>query len=73
LGEYTITIQGNGTFRIITITKRLGGEVRRIKMLLCYDYQNGIINEKYIIFFTKLELFGTISLHETIQSMKPQM
>ncbi len=43
------------------------------KVLLCYDYQNGITNEEEnIIFATKLELFsiGTISLLEIIQSMK---
>jgi hypothetical protein len=43
----------------------LGGEVRRPKVLLCYDYQNGITNEEEdIIFATKPKLFsiGTISL-----------
>ncbi len=42
-------------------------------MLLCYNYQNGITNEKEdIIFVTKLKLFSIriINLHETIQSMK---
>ncbi len=42
-------------------------------MFLCYDYQNGIIDEEEdIIFVTELELFpiGTISLLETIQFMK---
>ncbi len=42
-------------------------------MFLCYDYQNGIIDEEEdIIFATELELFsiGTISLFETIQFMK---
>jgi hypothetical protein len=34
----TVTIQGNGTIRIIIITKNLGNEVRRPKALLCYDY-----------------------------------
>jgi hypothetical protein len=51
----------------------LGGEVRRPKMLLCCNYQNGITyEEEDIIFVTKLKLFsiGTISLLETIQSMK---
>jgi len=51
----------------------LGGEVRRLKVLLCYDYQNGITNEeKDIIFATELELFsiGTISLPKTIQFVK---
>jgi hypothetical protein len=33
-----ITIQRNGTVR--TISKHLGGEVRRPKVLLCYDYHN---------------------------------
>jgi hypothetical protein len=37
--------------KTITITKHLGGEVRRPKMLLCYDYQNGIIDEKENIIF----------------------
>jgi hypothetical protein len=51
----------------------LGNEVRRPKMLLCYDYQNGITNEEEdIIFATKPKLFsiGTINLPETIQFMK---
>jgi hypothetical protein len=42
-------------------------------VLLCYNYQNGITNEKEdIIFVTKLKLFSIriINLHETIQSMK---
>jgi hypothetical protein len=44
LGSNIVTIQGKGTVKTITITKQLGGEVRRPKMLLCYDYQNGIID-----------------------------
>ncbi len=44
-GGNTITIQGNGIIRTIIVTKHLGGEVRRPKMLLCYDHQNGIIDE----------------------------
>ncbi len=42
-------------------------------MLLCYNYQNGITNEKEDIIFAtepKLFLIGTISLHETIQFVK---
>ncbi len=40
-------------------------------MLLCYNYQNGIANEE-VIFVIELKLFsiGTISLLETIQSVK---
>jgi hypothetical protein len=42
-------------------------------MLLCYDYQNDIIDEEENIIFTiELELFsiGTINLLSTIYSMK---
>jgi hypothetical protein len=51
----------------------LRNEVRRPKVLLCYDYQNGITyEEKDIIFVIEPKLFsiGTISLLETVQSMK---
>jgi hypothetical protein len=47
----------------------LGGEVKKPKVLLCYDYQNGIIDEKEdIIFVEKPNLFSirTIGLHEKI-------
>jgi hypothetical protein len=39
-------------------------------MLLCYNYQNNVIDEEEdVIFATKLDLFsiGIINLHETIQ------
>jgi hypothetical protein len=47
----------------------LGGEVRRPKVLLCYNYQNGIIDEEDIMFVIELELFliGMIRLLEIIQ------
>ncbi len=72
-GSNSVTIQGNRIVQTIIITKHLGSEVRRPEVLLCYDYQNGIIDEKgHIIFATKPKLFsiGTISLPETIQSIK---
>jgi hypothetical protein len=37
-GSNTITIQGNGIVRTIIITKHLRNEVRRPKVLLCYNY-----------------------------------
>jgi hypothetical protein len=37
-GNNIITIQGNGTTKTITITKHFESEVRRLKVLLCYDY-----------------------------------
>ncbi len=50
-----VAIQGNGTIKTIIVTRHLGGEVRRPKMLLCYDYQNSITyEEKDMIFATKL-------------------
>jgi len=63
----------NGIIRTIIIIKHLGGEIRRPKVLLCYDYQNGITyEEKDIMFATKPKLFsiGTISLPKTIQSVE---
>ncbi len=50
----------------------MGGEVRRPKVLLCYNYQNGIIDEEDIMFVIELKLFliGMISLPEIIQSME---
>jgi hypothetical protein len=48
--------------------KHLGVEVKRTKVLLCYNYQNGIINEEEDIIFTiepKLFFIGTISLLDT--------
>jgi hypothetical protein len=50
-GNNTLTIQGNGTIRTITITKHLGGEVRKLEVLQCYDYHNGITNEEEDIIF----------------------
>ncbi len=50
-GSNFVTIQGNGTVRTITVTKHLGGKVRRLEVLLCYDYHNGIIDEEQDIIF----------------------
>ncbi len=72
-GSNIVIIQRNGTIRTIIVTKHLGGEIRRLEVLLCYDYQNDIIDEeKDIIFATEPKNFsiGTINLPKTIQSMK---
>ncbi len=37
-GSNTVTIQGNGTMRIIIVIKHLGSEVKRLEVLLCYNY-----------------------------------
>jgi hypothetical protein len=46
------------------MTKHLGTNLKRPKVLLCFDYQNGITNEEYLMFISEPELFsiGTISL-----------
>jgi hypothetical protein len=68
-GNNIVTIQGNGRIKTIIITKHLGGEVKIPEVLLCYDDQNGITDEKEDnIFGTKPKLFSieTISFLETI-------
>jgi hypothetical protein len=37
-GGNIVAIQGNGTVKTITFTKHLRGEVRRPKVLVCYNY-----------------------------------
>jgi hypothetical protein len=37
-GNNTIKILGNGTIKTITMTKHLGTIVKRLKVLLCFDY-----------------------------------
>ncbi len=72
-GSNTTTIQRNGIIKTIIVIKHLGGEVRRLELLLYYDYQNGIIDEEEDIIFAtepKLFLVGTMSLLETIKSVK---
>ncbi len=51
-GRNIITIQGNGTIKTITVTKHLGGEVKKLEVLLCYNYQNGIIDAEENVIFT---------------------
>jgi len=56
-GSNIVAIQGNGIVRTIIVTKHLGGEIRRPKVLLCYNYQNGMTNEeKDIMLATKPKL-----------------
>jgi len=58
-GGNSITIQGNGIVRTITITKHLEVEVKRPEVSLCYNYQNGIIDaEEDIIFAIEPKLFS---------------
>jgi hypothetical protein len=47
------------------VTKNLGTNLKRLKVLLCFDYQNDIIDEEKDLMFAsepKLFLIGIISL-----------
>jgi hypothetical protein len=46
-----MTIQGNGIVKTIVVSKQLGAKMKRPKMLLCHDYENGIIDEEEDIKF----------------------
>jgi hypothetical protein len=53
-GSNIVTIQGNGIVRTIKVTKHLGSELKIPEVLLCLNYQNGIIDEeKNMIFAIK--------------------
>jgi hypothetical protein len=39
-----ITIQNNGTICIVVVTCTLDSSTKRSKALLCYDFQNGIMD-----------------------------
>jgi len=53
-----IMIQGNGIVPTIAITKHLGINLKRLKVLLCFDYQNGIIDEEEnLMFASELSCF----------------
>jgi len=54
-----ILLPYRGMGQLHAITKHLGGEVRRLEVLLCYNCQNGVTNEEEnIIFGTKPKLFS---------------
>jgi hypothetical protein len=60
-----ITIQRNGIVQTIAVTKHLGTNLKRLEVLLCFDYQNGIIDEEEDLMFVnepKLFSIGTINL-----------
>jgi len=50
-----ITIQGNGTIRTIAMIKHPSINMKRPKVLMCFDYQNGITyEEKDLNFISEL-------------------
>jgi hypothetical protein len=59
----TIIIQGIGTIRTILVIKKLGVQTKRPKVLVCYDFHFGLLNDKKdVMFATEVGLFsiGTI-------------
>jgi hypothetical protein len=59
LGTNTITIHGTTTVKTIPITKKLGAQTKRPKVLVCYDFHSTILDEKEdVMFATKLDLFS---------------
>jgi hypothetical protein len=65
LGTNIVTIQGIGVVRTILITKKLGAQTKRVKILVSYDFHFRISNGKEdVMFVTKLDLFsiGTIKI-----------
>jgi len=67
-----ITIQCNGTIKIILVNKNLGVETKRPQILVCYDMMEGLIDEEEdLIFETELELFsiGTITISDETISL----
>jgi len=64
-GNNVIIVQGNRIVRTIYVNKKLGAEIKRPQVLVCYDLMERLTNEKEdLIFEAKLELFsiGTITI-----------
>jgi len=58
-GTNTITIQGTTMVKSIPITKKLGAQTKRPKVLVCCDFHSRILDEKEdVMFATKLNLFS---------------
>ncbi len=65
-----VTKQGKCTIRTIHVTKILGVQTKRPKVLVCYDFHSRIYDEKEdMMFGTKLDLFsiGTIVVPTQIE------
>jgi hypothetical protein len=58
-GTNIVTIQGTGTIITILVTKKLGVQTKRLKVLVCYDFHFGIFyEEKDVMFAIELNLFS---------------
>ncbi len=57
-GINSVIIQGTRTIRTIPITKKLGVQTKRPKVLVCCDFHSGIFDEEEdVMFATKLDMF----------------
>jgi hypothetical protein len=75
-GKNLVTIQGNGIVLMITMTKHMGNDIKRLEVLVCYNFQHGIIDdEKDVIFTVEPKLFsiGTIVLLEEAKILDESM
>jgi hypothetical protein len=53
-----ITIQGIGIVQTIVVTKHLGINLKRPNVLLCFNYNGIIEEEKDMMFVSELKLFS---------------
>jgi hypothetical protein len=66
-GNNFISIECNGIIYTVAITKHLDNNTKHQELLLCYDFVNGVINEKKdMLLVVELNLFviSTITLLE---------
>jgi hypothetical protein len=60
-----IIIQNNGTFKTISVNKKLGAKIKKPQILICYDLIEGLINEEEDLIFEiepKLLSIGIITI-----------
>jgi hypothetical protein len=61
----TIIIQGTSTVRTILVIKNFGAPIKRLEMLICYDFHSRIFDEEGDLMFAtepRLFLIGTITI-----------
>ncbi len=62
-GTNIVTIQRTGTMRTIPVTKKLGIQTKRPKVLICYDFYFGIFDdEEDVMFAIELNMFSIGSI-----------
>lgn len=64
-----IMIQGNVIVRTIVATKHLSSKLKRLEILLCFDYQNGITNEEEDLMFVSELLFSISTINLPLNTM----